>query len=297
MLTTVIPTKNRPNDLIKAVTSILAQTRLPDELIIVDQSFGIESRHMVESVVADQGFNKLIYIHDTTIKGLVDAKRVAYERATGDIICFLEDDVILESCFIEQIDLGFSRCTEMLGCCGIIINPPRQPRGYIFFYRLFHLGIFHDPRVKIYGSFKGLGHDLILCDVLSGGLSAWRREVFSFIGFDVINQFFMMEDIDFSTRVVYHFGHLLYINPNARLAHYSSPVNRKSLGPRERQKICEYAIYYKKRARLHGATLAFIWVLLGLFIEAILQTLRSRNNSPLVGFFSGLNDGIKRKIK
>ena len=39
-LTAVIPTRNRPVDLGKAVASVLTQTRLPDTLMIVDQSPG-----------------------------------------------------------------------------------------------------------------------------------------------------------------------------------------------------------------------------------------------------------------
>ena len=39
----VIPTRNRPVDLGKAVKSIIAQQRLPEALIIIDQSEGRES--------------------------------------------------------------------------------------------------------------------------------------------------------------------------------------------------------------------------------------------------------------
>lgn len=39
-ITAVIPTRNRPVDLVKAVASVLSQTRLPDEFMIVDQSPG-----------------------------------------------------------------------------------------------------------------------------------------------------------------------------------------------------------------------------------------------------------------
>mgnify|MGYP000465487560 CR=1 FL=1 len=38
IISAVIPTKNRPHDLLQAVRSILSQKRLPDQLIIIDQS-------------------------------------------------------------------------------------------------------------------------------------------------------------------------------------------------------------------------------------------------------------------
>lgn len=123
MLTAVIPTLNRPVDLAKAVASVLVQTRLPDEFIIVDQSPGDESRSVVESLWPRESQIKLNYIHDISISGLVEAKKIAASRASGDIVCFLEDDIVLETDYIEQIELGFVRLPEMLGCCGLITNP------------------------------------------------------------------------------------------------------------------------------------------------------------------------------
>ena len=77
MLTAVIPTKDRPLDLPKAVTSILGQSNLPDELIIVDQSDSHESKNSIYSLWPENVSVNLIYIHDVTVSGLVEAKRVA----------------------------------------------------------------------------------------------------------------------------------------------------------------------------------------------------------------------------
>ena len=80
---------------------------------------------------------------------------------------------------------------------------------------------------------------MIRCDVLSGGLSCWRRRLFEVVEFDTTNGFFMLEDIEFSTRVVRAMGHHLYINPQARLEHHCSPVNRDRHGTRQRRKMIE----------------------------------------------------------
>lgn len=294
MLTAVIPTRNRPDDLAKAVASVRAQTRPPDEFIIVDQSPGNESRSLVDALMSGDGRIQLVYIHDPRISGLVEAKRVAAERAGGDIVCFLEDDVILESDYIEQIEQGFSDQPEMVGCCGIITNLPRQPFGYEFIFQLFHRGIFRDVRVGIYGRFNGRGHTLIASEVLSGGLSAWRHEVFSAVPFDVANGFHMLEDIDFSTRVARHFGPRLYINPNARLEHHWSPVNREVLAPRQRRKLAEYIVYYKKRRDWPGASFALPWLLLGLLLESAYQSFSVRSFGPLQGYLAGMRDGFAK---
>jgi GT2 family glycosyltransferase len=293
-LTAVIPTRNRPSELANAVASVLAQTRVPDEFIIVDQSPGDESRTLVESLLSGDGRIQVLYIHDPRISGLVEAKSVAAGRAGGDIVCFLEDDVILEPDYIEQIELGFVDKPEMVGCCGIVTNPPRQPIGYEFIFHMFHRGIFRDIRVGLFGRFNGRGHPLIVSKFLSGGLSAWRKDVFVAVPFDVASSFHMFEDIDFSTRVAMHFGPRLYINPNARLEHHWSPLNREDLAPRQRRKLIECIVYYKKRRDWPWAAFALPWLLVGLFLESAFKSFLARSFDPLLAYFAGIREGFAK---
>jgi GT2 family glycosyltransferase len=295
-LTAVIPTRNRPKDLAKAVISIRTQTRPPDELIIIDQSAGSESKIQVELLVRESPSIELVYVHDDCISGLVEAKKVGAGLAKGDIICFLEDDVILEPEYLKEIEEGFETRPSMIGCCGVISNLPNHPFGYEFIFHLFHRGIFKDHRVGLSFQINGHRHDLIPSNMLSGGVSAWRRDVFSVIYFDVINGFHMLEDIDFSTRVADHYGERLFINPNARLAHYSSPLNREILGARQRRKLTEYILFYKKRCEHPWAAFYLFWLLVGLFIEAVFQSIALRSFDVLRGFFSGIREGFTRKI-
>jgi hypothetical protein len=48
--TVIIPTKNRPIDLVRTLESLLQQTALPREVIIVDQSPANDSRDRVEAL-------------------------------------------------------------------------------------------------------------------------------------------------------------------------------------------------------------------------------------------------------
>jgi GT2 family glycosyltransferase len=296
MLTVVIPTKNRPDDLTNAIKSLCYQSRLPDELIVVDQSVDDLSVRSVKSLEALMKKFKLIYIHDSNILGLVEAKRVAVKNASGQIICFLEDDIVLEADYIRQIELGFIKQPNMIGCCGVITNPPKVNFLYKFLFVIFHRGIFKDKRIDVNGIYAGYSHSLIKSDMLSGGVSAWRREVFDNVEFDVANEFHMFEDIDFSTRVARHFGNRLFVNPNARLAHYCSPINRDVLDIRQRRKVTECFTYYKKRKDWPNATISFYWLLLGMFLEAMFQSFSSVSLKPIQGYLLGLQDGSAKKI-
>ena len=180
-ITVIIPTKNRPEDLLNAISSICHQTRLPDELLIVDQSSQEQNNLISNFFLECSSKIHLVYIHDVNIVGLVDAKRVAVTRASGDLLFFLEDDVVLESEYIEKIINGFDINPTMVGSCGVITNPPKTGRLYCYLFHLFHRGIFIDNRVGVnIASAKNM-YQLIPSMMLSGGVSAWRREVFQWV--------------------------------------------------------------------------------------------------------------------
>jgi GT2 family glycosyltransferase len=296
-ISAIIPTRNRRDDLQKAVASVRAQVRPPDELIVIDQSPGDESATLIRPQFDAAGPTRLVYVHDTTITGLVDAKRVGSTRAAGDLVAFLEDDVVLEPEYFLEIERGFLAKPGMVGCSGIITNPPKSSPVYVGAHRLFFRGIFHDPRVSITARALGRARDLIPSDVLSGGVSCWRRTVFDAVQFDPDNGFFMLEDMEFATRVVRAFGHHLYVNPRARLAHYGSPVNRDLHGTRQRRKTAEAMVFYRKRrgwpGARYGLTMAMTWWL----AEAAMQTARLRSTGPLSGYVRGIRDGLQRPLR
>lgn len=296
MLSVIIPTRCRPLDLIKAVESIICQTRLPSELIIIDQSTHNTSKEKISTLMSGGTCIPLVYVLDPNISGLVEAKNVAVSLAKGDIVCFLEDDVVLEPTFLEEILRGFEACPDMLGCCGVITNPPAQPFYYDFMFHLFHRGIYRDMRVGIYGNNKVDGNALIQSRCISGGLSAWKKEVFMHVPFDLRNGFHMYEDIEFSTRVVAKFGNRLYINTKARLAHYYSPINRLILGARQQRKMNECITFYRKRRSWDWAGISMVWLTLGCLLEASLQSVKIRSIDPLGGCCRGIIDGFSKTL-
>ena len=296
LITAVIPTRNRPHDLERAVLSVCAQSRLPDELIVIDQSADDSSRSRVLAALGSSPPMRLDYVLDATIAGLVAAKQAAVARARGDIVCFLEDDVVLEPDYLRAIELGFEQTPDMAGSCGIVTNLPPLPPFYFALFHFFHRGIFRDPRVGVTGVMTGTDLPLIPSDYLSGGLSAYRREVFETVPFDVANRFFALEDIDFSTRVARDYGGRLCINPNARLEHRMSPVNRAVLGPRQERKVREFIVFYKKRRGRGARPLHLALLAVGLLLEAAFQSLRERTFAPVRGYVSGLWQGSRWKV-
>lgn len=296
-ISAVIPTLNRQQDLILAVDSVIKQIRKPNELIIIDQSDIDYSSDLFCKFSCDHESLNIVYVHDPKIRGLVNAKASSLALASGEIICFLEDDVVLESNYFHEIEQGFLQSNSMLGCSGIITNPPSISRLTLFLFHIFHRGIYKDNRVDIFGNLDGVGHQLIPSKMISGGLSAWRSIVFDSVGFDKDSGFHMMEDIDFSTRVYEHFQGNLYINPNARSAHYSSPLGRDSIASAKRRKTKEIIMYFKKRNHLRWSFLSCCWLLFGMLVYSTLASIQMKSFNPVLSFFKGLNDGVFRSAE
>lgn len=290
-ISAVIPTKNRPHDLLVAVKSIARQTRKPDQLVIIDQSGDVLGRDLVSAELQHVPGIELSYVHDQAIQGLVAAKAESLKYAMGDVICFLEDDVVLEDDYIAEIENGFLGEATMLGCSGIITNPPTAGRLYLLMFNLFHRGIYRDGRPLIYAGITRQSTALLASDVLSGGLSAWRSKVFDEVAFDVRNGFHMLEDFEFSRRAFHFFGPRFFINPKARLEHNCSPINRDFLDLRHRRKVVEFIVYYKKNRQLPFAFISLAWLLLGQCLDALAQSFRVRSLKPVLGTLRGIRDG------
>lgn len=297
-LSAVIPTKNRASDLLRAVESVFTQTCLLDELLIIDQSDTDISRTAVEALFAARSeAPQLIYVYDPRIAGLVAAKAVAVEQSSGDVVMFLEDDIVLEPDYVASLARGFIDDPKMMGACGVISEVTGTGRFYRAMFHLFHRGIFFDPRVSIHGHTDSAEKVLIQSSYLSGGVSAYRREVFQRIKFDLRNNFFMLEDIDFSTRAAHTYGaDRFFINTSARLAHLMSPANRARLGGRYQRKLREFICFYKKNKHQNHALPNLIWLLIGMSIEAVIVSIKLRHSGPAIGSLKGMIDGIQWKI-
>jgi len=285
--------------LVDAVESIVNQTRLPDELIIVDQSIDSDSKEKVFLHLKEHDLAKnLVYIHDPSISGLVEAKQVAVKNSKSDIVIFLEDDVVLSPDYIETLEKGFINHPEMMGSCGVVEFVAGSGSFYTALFHFFHRGIFHDPRVGIHGIERAANQGLIQSNYLSGGLSAYRREVFEQIPFDTINGFFALEDIDFSTRAARFFDkEKFYINTGAVLDHKMSPQNRAKLFTKYEGKLRVFICFYKKNHTSGWDFLSLVWLIVGLFIESVMVSMLHQSVDPVIGVAKGFMQGIKRHIK
>ena len=169
MLSVIVPTKNRRDDLTSLVKSIEQQTVRPDQLVVVDQS-DVGCEDDIFAILSKTGV-KIIYVHDPKISSLVEAKHVGVSKCNEPLICFLDDDIILDKDYFEVVIGSFKANPAMVGCSGVIKNQADSSSNFTdFVYGLFFRGILRDPRRRI---FKESGGGMVKCNMICGGCR-WR---------------------------------------------------------------------------------------------------------------------------
>ncbi len=93
----IMPTYNRANTIARAIDSLLAQTRPPDEIIVVDDG----STDNTQEVLARYA-NQVTVIVSPRNEGQPAARNRALDIVTGDFIAFLDSDDTLPTDSIER---------------------------------------------------------------------------------------------------------------------------------------------------------------------------------------------------
>ena len=100
----VICTRNRPDKIGQAVTSVLAVDRHDFELLIIDQSTDTATEDAVGAIAADDP--RVRYQH-MDAAGLSRAYNAGIAGTTGDIIAFTDDDCVVPTDWLDRIVAAF----------------------------------------------------------------------------------------------------------------------------------------------------------------------------------------------
>ena len=292
----VIPTKNRPIELATVFDAILAQSRLPEQVIIIDQS---SPDKVIKDQLAPQAKKaniRLDYIHDESINGLVKAKAASIQYNQCDYISFFDDDIVHQPDYLAEVENALIAHPEMIGLNGVILNTPNEGLLKRFIFRLTHFGLYKDNRQSVIRSLTPKTELPQAVDALSGGLSTWEKEVFEKVSFDTKNNFHAYEDKEFSIRIERTFPKQMFIVPQAKLYHYHAAGNRQSLLRRTQNDVVEVWMLFKKNGTYHYLGFDFFVLQLGLLLNAILLSLKHLNGHFLFNYIKGFNQGRKKKI-
>ena len=171
----VICTRDRPADLARCLASIPQQTRPPDQVIVVDNR-SISSE--VEAVCRTAGVQ---YIYEGR-PGLDIARNTGAALATGDIVAYTDDDVVLHPHWLERILAAFDH-PRILAVTGLVLPAELATPAQWHFERHWSFGRgFHriDFDEKFFS--RDTFHVAEVWKIGAGASMAFRKSVFQDIG-------------------------------------------------------------------------------------------------------------------
>lgn len=217
----LIPTYNRIHDLDICLDSIQKQTITPDEIIIIDDSDNNKTEQLIQQRWGE--FN-IRYIHHEGQRSLARCENLGVTYCHGDIILILDDDVVLETDYMEEILRVYREHPLALGVQGYITNGyvPSRLKNFLRWLFMYSYrekdGCSVLPNMRT--SYPYEPDHIISCEWLSGCNNSWRRKVFDEFQFDNnLLGYSYNEDVDFSYRVYKKHPGSLLMTPKARLVH------------------------------------------------------------------------------
>uniref|UniRef100_Q01XK9 Glycosyl transferase, family 2 n=1 Tax=Solibacter usitatus (strain Ellin6076) TaxID=234267 RepID=Q01XK9_SOLUE len=126
----VIATRNRVAPLRATLETLRGQSLFPREVLIVDASDGEETRELIGSLAPDSPF-PLTYT-PSLIRSAARQRNAGADLASGEVLVFMDDDVLLDQRFLEELVGPFAADADgrLGGVSGTIINQTyTQPKG------------------------------------------------------------------------------------------------------------------------------------------------------------------------
>ena len=118
-ISVIIPTYNREEHLKNCLSSLLNQRKVPYEILVIDNSSNYKAQKVVNNIMSefDKKETHLYYFKNTENSGAI-ARNLGAFRAKGDLIAFLDDDVILDGNYYYEIEKVFFKFPNALGVQG-----------------------------------------------------------------------------------------------------------------------------------------------------------------------------------
>lgn len=244
-LSLIVCTYHRPEPISRLLRTVFEQTRVPDEILIIDGSIDERTEKLFES--AEQFKGVAYHRVDASQRGLTRQRNIGVAMSTGDIIAFLDDDIELEQGYFEELLRTYQLHPDAIAVSGYIVNENEWiPAGiyeqstrdwYVYdgwksressrvrFRSLLGMGyrlpsgyVPEEGHGRAAGLYPPTGRSYRV-ETLMGGVASYRRDLFRHIQFSLyFYGYGLYEDMDFTVRAS-RFGSL-YITTAARCTHH-----------------------------------------------------------------------------
>lgn len=294
-ISVIIPTKGRSTELKNVIASLRSQTHPIHELIVVDDSppGDFEINEQTISVPPANGDVVFPVVH---VKGhgigMTEARNHGADTSQGNIISFLDDDVILDPDYFSHLASAFED-PGIAGVTGVIGNPVATGRSF----RVFSFLTYNSMTSNKKGYMRRSGYPcfLVHCteptrvEVMSGCNMSFDREVFlkhrsdeRLVGYSYL------EDADLTYRISRE--HVLIMDPRCKLVHNTV---QKAVGDNYCRVRMMYHHYLFKKNLSH-APINWVPYAISVLSDLVLITVaavKSKNRGLITAALDGLSIG------
>ncbi len=242
--TLIVCTLDRASSLKRLLDSVEIQSRYPDEIIIVDGSSGSETLDMLNK----HAYTNSKYFHvDDDNRGLTRQRNFGIDKSGAvDVICYLDDDIVLEKDYFNQLIKTYKEKPEAIAVGGWIRDdtewkkvsnsyiPAKDEFMMAGFVRKLgqrnylrkRLGLLSDQAPGYMPEFShGLATSFLPpsgksypVEFFMGGVASYKKELFNKIKFSpYFEGYGLYEDMDFCLRAS-RLGQL-FVNTAAQVQH------------------------------------------------------------------------------
>ena len=228
----VIPTYYRRKDVDDCLYSILRQTHPPEEVLIVDNTPDGEIEHLIEENEGKFEEENIVlkYIKNPRENSHTIAQNIGIENVTGDIILFLDSDVVLDADYIKEILKVYEEKPNALGVQGFIQNLKKENRLVKIYNRLFYIRLDEKNKFRLLpshsASWPSSVDKIISCEWLSGANNSYKKEILEEFRWDENLKKIGFCDEDMPYRIFKKYPNSLFMTPHAKLMHNQSPEGR-----------------------------------------------------------------------
>lgn len=282
-ISVVIVTYKRPDDLKNCLQSILSQTLLPQEVIVVDNARNISTKRIVrrETNRFEAKRIKLLYIENTRGNSLAAGRNIGVERSRGSVVSFVDDDALLDKEYHAEIMKVYKLKPAALGVQGYnqttkashiqkrkkrISTRLRELFGKIFQPSI----LLEKERCRVLPSLCVTYPDpslnrIINCQWLSGTASTYRRDIVEKFKYDEnLRKYSWGEDQDTPYRIFKKYPRSLFLTPYAKFWHNVSQEGRMAnkefiyMG-----EVYDFYLFHKLIEQSFSSKAKFIWRKIG----------------------------------
>lgn len=284
----IIATKDRSQELERCLQSLSLLERLPDEVIVVDASSSPWQKK--------EGYPFPLHVLMTE-PGLTRQRNRGFQASQGEIVVYLDDDVVLEPDYLSELLTAFQadEREEIGAATGLITNLSRPGWRHPFrslrwlFNLCFQLPDLGSGRFRLSGfpTFSYLHQEKREVETLSGCNMAFRRAVLNRFRFDEnLEGYAYMEDDDIAYRVSRHYR-CVYV-PQARLVHLCTSNERSRLREHKQMLARNHRYLFRKNLPQTPAHRLAFWV--SIFGQMIIALVLEQNLTGVKGILEGLGD-------